>query len=570
MGAVVPLQHPDAAGVAVASGASSAALVVCDREGHIQRSNAAWSQLFGRSDGRALSLFDAALHAEGEQGVQGLLQALQDAGGVVDALALRLLRQDGAAFAARMRCSTMEVDGHTWYSAWITDEGPLVAVPHRQPLSEAPDLLLDNLLAGAFAMADGKVVRANATFARMFGFADADSLLGLEIPCLFEDDAEFQRFDAESRRSFAQDGTCSSSWRARRQDGSIFQTQARGRSVEMAGVRDAVVWMVQDEAEVRGAEEIRKENESYSRMFQQSHIAISIYDPATDCYVDCNEAARKLYGFERAEDVVGRTVLSISAPMQALGPTEKILAAGRRNLNTVGQESPSFEWRHRRPDGTDWLAECRGTTFRYRGRTLIQFTLIDITAAKEVQRQVKEMAVFLQTMIDRMPNAVCYRGPDTRFLGCNEAFEQAFGVQREDLLGKRVDEMEHLTEPLARAKDQVSAAFAVGRCAKERDRPLVQIVVEPVPRVEVAVRRLHLYLHRARVAAYVFGNVEEIGRRQVDGNFLRGKTVAAVFNCGTHPLAGLLHGLIRKPYHHKLGQAVCDVDFHFDGIGFYA
>uniref|UniRef100_UPI002DD6A44E PAS domain-containing protein n=1 Tax=Pseudorhodoferax sp. TaxID=1993553 RepID=UPI002DD6A44E len=440
MAVVLPPQHAEADEAGGAPDEGSTALIVCDRAGHIQRTNAAWLRLFGRPAGRVPALFDAALHAEGDLGVQALLRALQEQGGVVDALALRLLRHDGVPFPARLRCASVELGGHTWYSAWVSGEPPPDALDQA--------LLLDGLPAGACAMAGGRLLRANATFARMFGFADAHSLVGLEIAQLYEDDAEFQRFDMESRRSFEQDGACSSSWRARRQDGSIFQVQGRGRSVVVPGVPGATIWMLEDEAEIRGAEEIRKENESYSRMFQQSHIAISIYDPATDCYVDCNEAARKLYGFERAEDVVGRTVLSISAPMQSSGRAEEVLAAGRRNLLQAGQESPSFEWRHRRPDGTDWMAECRGTTFRYRGRTLIQFTLIDITKAKEVQRQVKEMAVFLQTMIDRMPNAVFYKGPDTRFLGCNEAFEQALGVTRAELVGKRLDELEHMPEPL--------------------------------------------------------------------------------------------------------------------------
>ena len=443
------LQH-----VAGAPDAAAPALIVCDRQGRIQCSNAAWSGLFGYAADRTPSLFDAALYADADAGVQRLQQALDAAGAVCGPLVLDFLREDGSPFRGRLQCHILETGGQTWYSAWICENGPprasvqpLPVHTHQEPEPEQEQaLLLENLLAGAVLVSDGRVQRANAMFARVFGFGHADALVGLEIRGLCEDEAEYRRIDAEHRRSFAQDGTCSSSWRARHQDGSVFQVHARGRAVDVPGLREAAVWLVQDEADLLGAQQARQENESYSRMFQQSHIAISIYDPVTDCYVDCNEAARKLYGFARAEDLVGRTVLSISAPMQALGPTEKILAAGRRNLNTAGQESPSFEWHHRRPDGTDWMAECRGTTFRYRGRTLIQFTLIDITAAKETQRQVKEMAVFLQTMIDRMPNAVFYRGPDTRFLGCNEAFEQAFGVQRAALLGKRVDEMEHMPE----------------------------------------------------------------------------------------------------------------------------
>ncbi|MDY0743688.1 PAS domain S-box protein, partial [Paucibacter sp. R3-3] len=304
--------------------------------------------------------------------------------------------------------------------------------------------LMQHLPIGVVLVSEGRMLRANAKFAQIFGFVDAGSAVGQDSLCLYEDEAELQRIGTEVARSFAVDEVYSGEWSARRQDGSSFQARARARAVPMAGVHPTTLWMIEDEAEIGLAQQARQENESYSRMFQQSHIAISIYDPSTDCYVDCNEAARRLYGFERAEDVRGRTVLELSAPMQEHGPTAKVLGSGRRNLLGSGKESPSFEWRHRRPDGTDWWAECRGTTFRYRGKTLIQFTLIDITAAKEARRRVDEMAVFLQAMIDRMPNMVYYKGPDTRFLGCNEAFEQNFGVSRTTYLGRRSDELEFL------------------------------------------------------------------------------------------------------------------------------
>jgi PAS domain S-box-containing protein len=58
-----------------------------------------------------------------------------------------------------------------------------------------------------------------------------------------------------------------------------------------------------------------------------------------------------------------------------------------------------------------------------------------------------ELTLFLQSMIDRIPNPIFYKGPDTRFLGCNTSYEQTFGIGREQLVGKRVLDLEFL--PLA-------------------------------------------------------------------------------------------------------------------------
>ena len=70
----------------------------------------------------------------------------------------------------------------------------------------------------------------------------------------------------------------------------------------------------------------------------------------------------------------------------------------------------------------------------------------DITEQKLAQDVARNHAAFLQALVDTIPYPVFYKGPDTRFLGCNRAYEVAFGVQRESLIGRRVLELEYLPE----------------------------------------------------------------------------------------------------------------------------
>jgi two-component system C4-dicarboxylate transport sensor histidine kinase DctB len=51
---------------------------------------------------------------------------------------------------------------------------------------------------------------------------------------------------------------------------------------------------------------------------------------------------------------------------------------------------------------------------------------------------------FQQALIDSIPNPIFYKGLDTRFLGCNQAYERAFNVQKQDFIGKRVLDLEYL------------------------------------------------------------------------------------------------------------------------------
>ena len=70
----------------------------------------------------------------------------------------------------------------------------------------------------------------------------------------------------------------------------------------------------------------------------------------------------------------------------------------------------------------------------------------DITAQKLAQDAARDHAAFLQALLDTIPYPVFYKDPDTRFLGCNRAYERAFGIRREDVIGKRVAELDYLAE----------------------------------------------------------------------------------------------------------------------------
>jgi two-component system, sensor histidine kinase and response regulator len=55
-----------------------------------------------------------------------------------------------------------------------------------------------------------------------------------------------------------------------------------------------------------------------------------------------------------------------------------------------------------------------------------------------------DQLLFIQVLLDALPNPVFYKGPDARFLGCNTAYEEAFGTTRGFLIGKNVLELPYL------------------------------------------------------------------------------------------------------------------------------
>ena len=70
--------------------------------------------------------------------------------------------------------------------------------------------------------------------------------------------------------------------------------------------------------------------------------------------------------------------------------------------------------------------------------------MLALTRAAEESKA--EQLAFQQVMVDTIPYPVFFKGADSRFLGFNTAYEETFRVKREDLIGKRVMDLEYLPE----------------------------------------------------------------------------------------------------------------------------
>jgi PAS domain S-box-containing protein len=65
-------------------------------------------------------------------------------------------------------------------------------------------------------------------------------------------------------------------------------------------------------------------------------------------------------------------------------------------------------------------------------------TVRDITERKAAERKLREQSLFLQRMIDTIPNPIYYKDEQLRYVGCNGAFAALVGVPREQITGRTV------------------------------------------------------------------------------------------------------------------------------------
>lgn len=193
---------------------------------------------------------------------------------------------------------------------------------------------------------------------------------------------------AASLRASAEQGThWRQDYRVLRGDGATVWLH--GNAVPQREADGSVLWhgIITDITEHKRAELALADSEAYTKaLFEYSYIPLVIIDPASGTFVDCNAAAVATYRLGTRANVLGKTALDVSAPLQYDGmPSAQAAQAHIRAAREDGVRI--FEWRHQRPDGEVWDAEVRLMAFRYGGKELLQFSLRDITEQKRSEAE---------------------------------------------------------------------------------------------------------------------------------------------------------------------------------------
>lgn len=122
-------------------------------------------------------------------------------------------------------------------------------------------------------------------------------------------------------------------------------------------------------------------------IFDTSRDALFLLDEKG--FFDCNPAAAQLFGFDKKEDIIGKTPLDISPEFQANGePSEK--AAMARIQQAMTQGTAFFEWTSQRKDGSPFPATVLLSAFTWFGKPVLQVTVRDITEQKLQELEIKQ------------------------------------------------------------------------------------------------------------------------------------------------------------------------------------
>jgi PAS domain S-box-containing protein len=237
--------------------------------------------------------------------------------------------------------------------------------------------------------------------------------------------------------------------------------------VDATGAKDTTV----RRATVEGRDEIGHLAEAYNRMldrldeqtrglklqaeynevlFKRSPLPVIVIDPRAKCLVDCNEAAVAIYGYSTREATLNTGAGDVSTPLQydgtpsaeAIIPYEQAAMAGHPQV---------YDWRHRRPDGSEFDAEVHLNRFGPEDAPMLLASLFDVTERKA-------SAAALQRMNEALETRVAER---TRDLAASNAE-----------LSATVEQLRRTQSELVRSERLASLGSLVAGVAHELNTPL--------------------------------------------------------------------------------------------------
>ncbi|WP_434514567.1 response regulator [Dechloromonas sp. ARDL1] len=140
---------------------------------------------------------------------------------------------------------------------------------------------------------------------------------------------------------------------------------------------------------------------------------------------------------------------SIALPADVLGRMDDLLAQDQ----TAGKQSLRNEFEFVTPGSESRWGDVQLTAIRNGNHELdsILITVLDVSDRREIEAELIRQFALLQALLDTIPNPIFYKGANTRFLGCNQAYESFFGIRRQEFVGKRVLDLTYIPEEARQA-----------------------------------------------------------------------------------------------------------------------
>jgi len=228
------------------------------------------------------------------------------------------------------------------------------------------------------------IIFGNAAMSRLLGYS-REELAGMTIQNLHPKD-DWDSVRREFKRHVSGEISSSANIPVVRKDGDIFFTDINSACISVGGKRYFTGFFRDITKRKRAEEALRESENKYRGLFESSRDAIMTLEPPSWKFTSGNPATMEMFRVRNAEELSNLGPWNLSPERQPDGRASAEKA--REMIETAMREGThSFEWTHKRLDGGEFPATVLLTRMNRGGKAIIQATVRDTTARKEIEKR---------------------------------------------------------------------------------------------------------------------------------------------------------------------------------------
>jgi len=227
-----------------------------------------------------------------------------------------------------------------------------------------------------------------------------------------------------------------------------------------------------------------KNNALYQVLFETANDAIFIMD--SEHFLECNQMALKIYGCNDKKDLIGHSPWEFSPVFQPDGSESVIRAREHIQLSLKGT-SQRFYWKHKQINGNEIDTEATLNRIDWGSDVRIQAIVRDNTKQEQAGWEYLREKAFMDKLFESSPEAISVSNVNGKIERVNSKFLNLFGLDREELIGKPIDnfishgqELEEAMEISRKVHSGTTIEIETVRYKKNGDPIHVSLIATPI------------------------------------------------------------------------------------------
>ncbi len=207
---------------------------------------------------------------------------------------------------------------------------------------------------------------------------------------------------------------------------------------------------IEDITERKQAEEaLRESEEKFRILYESSRDAIMTLEPPDWRFTSGNPATIAMFQVKDEAAFTSAGPWNLSPDYQPDGR-----ASGEKARAMIDQAIQArfnfFEWTHKRINGEEFPATVLLTPFEWKGRTILQATVRDITIQKQANAELRRSEEKLRSFMDSATDGFTLFDADLRVIDINDEALKLERLTREQVIGRTMQELDPQPEKSGR------------------------------------------------------------------------------------------------------------------------